>query len=134
MRKPWHAPEMDIEAVCVRLGLDEQRLLWERAAVADDLVDVNADSVGGLEGRPGDSSDAASAVVERETDIGLVREIDAALDEIAAARRRIETGVFGRCEACGQLIDDERLEAVPAARFCVKDAREHERPLGDLGR
>jgi RNA polymerase-binding transcription factor DksA len=125
---------MDIEAAYVRLGLDEQHLLWERTVLVESLADATADSVGALEGQPGDLGDAAAAVVERDQDIGLVESIDRALEEIAAARRRIEAGAFGRCEACGRQIEDERLEALPATRFCVNDARLHERLLGGADR
>jgi RNA polymerase-binding transcription factor DksA len=48
------------------------------------------------------------------------------LEEIAAARRRLADGTFGRCEACGEEIDPRRLRAMPAARFCVACQKETE--------
>lgn len=42
-----------------------------------------------------------------------------ALEEIDAARARLEAGVFGGCEGCGGAIPVERLRAVPAARYCL---------------
>ena len=35
--------------------------------------------------------------------------------------QRIDAGTYGRCEACGEPIPQERLEAVPTARFCIRD-------------
>jgi DnaK suppressor protein len=41
------------------------------------------------------------------------------LDEIDAAQRRLETGVFGVCEGCHRAIPLARLRAVPTARRCT---------------
>ncbi|MBD3180024.1 MAG: TraR/DksA family transcriptional regulator [Candidatus Latescibacteria bacterium] len=39
-----------------------------------------------------------------------------ALDE---ALERIERGIYGKCESCGELIPKKRLNVVPAARMCI---------------
>jgi RNA polymerase-binding transcription factor DksA len=41
------------------------------------------------------------------------------LDEAAAALHRINEGTFGICENCGKPIPEERLEAIPYARYCT---------------
>ena len=41
--------------------------------------------------------------------------------DIDAALERIDSDEYGVCQVCGRDIADERLEAVPATRFC----REH---------
>ena len=41
------------------------------------------------------------------------------LDEIDAAQRRLEAGVFGVCEACHRAISLLRLRAMPTARRCA---------------
>ena len=41
------------------------------------------------------------------------------LDEIDAAQRRLEAGVFGACEGCHHAIPLARLRAVPTARRCA---------------
>jgi RNA polymerase-binding transcription factor DksA len=41
------------------------------------------------------------------------------LDDIDAALRRLEEGSYGQCEACGRPIGEERLTALPAARYCL---------------
>lgn len=38
--------------------------------------------------------------------------------EIMAALKRMQDGTYGMCEECGEKIDEERLEANPAARTC----------------
>lgn len=44
--------------------------------------------------------------------------------EILSALRRIDDGVFGRCENCGETIPTERLQAIPYARYCVPCAEQ----------
>ena len=67
------------------------------------------------------------AIQAREIAFGLRVEAAEVLAEIAAARRRVEAGTYGRCEVCAQAIDVERLEAVPWTRRCRADEvhREH---------
>ena len=73
----------------------------------------------------GDSGDQASADAEadlhirlRQSDIHLLRAIDAAL-------RRITQDRFGVCEACGSPISKARLEALPWTHLC-RDCMEQE--------
>ncbi len=50
------------------------------------------------------------------------RLIDAArqqLEETEAALARLEAGDYGRCVRCREAIAPERLEVLPAARYCV---------------
>lgn len=45
------------------------------------------------------------------------------LRRVEAALRRIETGDYGYCEACGEPIAPRRLEVDPAAHLCVSCAQ-----------
>lgn len=42
------------------------------------------------------------------------------LNYLDDALKRIEKGEYGFCTDCGNLIDKERLEAVPHAQLCIK--------------
>ena len=50
----------------------------------------------------------------------LLDQVRSDLDDVDAALRRLEEGTYGRCEACGQPIGETRLEALPAARYCLR--------------
>jgi len=50
------------------------------------------------------------------------------LAEIAAALRRVEAGIYGQCEDCGEVVDERRLRALPATRFCTACQAIRERP------
>ncbi len=45
------------------------------------------------------------------------------IEQIRTALKRIESGSYGTCSACGQPIGTERLRAVPGAITCVACTR-----------
>lgn len=49
------------------------------------------------------------------------------VDDVDRAMRMLELGTYGTCEACGEPIAVDRLEANPAARLCLKDQKGNER-------
>ena len=65
--------------------------------------------------------------VDREIDYSLEENESAVLAAIDAALARIDDGTYGRCERCGQEIEEERLEALPYATLCIDDKRREER-------
>lgn len=46
-------------------------------------------------------------------------ELRGLLDEVDAALHRLDHGVYGRCETCGDAIESSRLLADPLLRFCL---------------
>jgi RNA polymerase-binding transcription factor DksA len=56
---------------------------------------------------PGTSIDEAS-----------VDEVEAVLDQVDRALARLDDGSYGRCEGCGQPIDDDLLAEDPTRRTC----------------
>jgi RNA polymerase-binding transcription factor DksA len=63
-------------------------------------------------------ADGASDTFEREKDFTILEQIERELGEIDRALVRLDDGTYGRCEACREPIDDERLAALPFARYC----------------
>lgn len=62
-------------------------------------------------------------LAERESQFDMAA-LDAArameeLAQVLAARRRLQEGHYGQCTECGKPIDLRRLEALPAAAFCL---------------
>lgn len=53
-------------------------------------------------------------------------------EEVRDALDRIDEGTFGTCEDCGQAISEERLDALPFARYCITCAEKYETPEGNL--
>lgn len=79
-------------------------------------------------------ADVGTETFNRERDLSILERVEAELDDVEHALRRLDDGTYGTCEACGRPIDDGRLEAMPAARFCVEDqskAEQEARAAGD---
>ena len=66
-------------------------------------------------------ADIGTETFNRERDLSVLESIEAELTDVEHAIRRIDEGSYGTCEACGRTISDDRLEALPAARFCLND-------------
>ncbi len=62
-----------------------------------------------------DLSDRAEGYEERSS---LLATLEMRLLDINHALTNIESGAYGVCEACGAPIEEDRLEANPAARTC----------------
>jgi RNA polymerase-binding transcription factor DksA len=67
-----------------------------------------------------DILDQAGIVVDRENDIAVLTDLESRYDSILSALSRIEKKKYGKCDVCGKEINEERLEADPAATTCVE--------------
>lgn len=66
-----------------------------------------------------DSVDQASAAVDRAVLMQMRNRDSNVLLELDEAIRRIEDGVFGDCERCGDEISEARMKARPSATLCI---------------
>ncbi len=71
-------------------------------------------------------ADQGTATFARELDISLEENLRTALTAVDHAITRIDEGEYSRCEKCGTLISDERLEAMPTATLCISCKSEEE--------
>ena len=79
---------------------------------------------------PGVSTHPAEQGAERSShDLNLERmeAVTREIVEIDGALERVRDGSYGICEACGEVIVKERLEAIPYARLCFSCKKEEER-------
>ena len=60
-------------------------------------------------------------------------EIIALRKELTAAIDKIEEGVYGECEGCGEEIGLKRLEARPVAELCIDCKAEQEKLERGMG-
>ena len=72
-------------------------------------------------------ADLGTETFDRERDLSILEQVEAELADVEHALERLESGTYGTCEACGRPIDDARLEAQPATRFCMEDQAAAER-------
>jgi DnaK suppressor protein len=108
---------------------DELESLRERLLQsAHDLVEGDRHE-GELSSSAGDQhlADHATDMVDREVDETLMGNAEELAREIDAALARLEAGTYGSCTSCGNVIPEERLDAVPYATTCVPCKRDEER-------
>ncbi len=74
---------------------------------------VGADGVGPIRGYGGPATEE-----EADHHRSAVDAVDGLLDEVERALARLDDGTYGRCEACGEPIPDDRLSDRPTARTC----------------
>jgi sporulation protein, yteA family len=84
------------------------------------LENSHRESTGDLSSNDNHPADAGTEMFERGKDIALLENEAFRLDRIDAALRRMDTGEYGICAACGRFIPAERLEAMPTAAYCVE--------------
>lgn len=65
-----------------------------------------------------DANDVADNIEEYETNTAVTSELEARLNNIVSALKRIEEGSFGICRVCKKEIEEDRLDANPAAETC----------------
>ena len=120
---------MDSDVARSRLEAERIRLEEVRSGF-DGLNDESErENLSELSGADQHQADVGTETFEREKDLSILEQVEAELTDVARALERINDGTYGTCEACGQPIADERLEAVPAARFCLEDQAEAEREI-----
>jgi RNA polymerase-binding transcription factor DksA len=119
---------MEFDDAHDRLTEERERLQQVRAGFdAEHLRDESEDeSTSELSHLAQHSANVASETFEREKDFSILEQVEAELADVDRALRRLDDGTYGTCEACGQPISDERLEAMPAARFCIVHQAEAE--------
>ncbi|MGH9040919.1 MAG: TraR/DksA C4-type zinc finger protein [Acidimicrobiia bacterium] len=103
-----------IESERVRL----QALVREREA---ETSESEGEQFSELASHDQHQADLGTETFEREKDFSLLEQLEAELGDLDRALRKLDDGTYGICEACGETIPAERLEAVPGARLCVKD-------------
>lgn len=112
---------IDTEQARARLLTERSRL--EAVRQAADRLSAGAAEAAQRELSSADQHPAelATETIERELDQSVVQAARAELLECDAALQRLDAGRYGLCEECGKPISEERLEALPSARYCLED-------------
>lgn len=103
------------------LGDLRAALEGERSNLRQQLTDLGEGDEGSL-AFDQNFADSSQVTAERAEVEALVKSIRESLDEVETALGKLDAGTYGACESCGQPIAPARLEAKPAARFCINCA------------
>jgi DnaK suppressor protein len=89
------------------------------------------DQMGQLEEPPADRGsisfgkrvgEGTSMAVDRLSQVAVHDRLQTTLAEVDRALEKLESGTYGQCDVCGEPIAEGRLEALPWAVRCVRDA------------
>ena len=124
-----------MDKATARKGLEEERTRLQgiRDNLQREQEESTSETAGELSSFDQHPGDSGTETFEMEKNVSLLEQVEDELKEIEAAFERLERGEYGRCLACGRPIGDERLEAMPATRFCVEDQAKVERQAGYPG-
>jgi RNA polymerase-binding transcription factor DksA len=103
--------------------LEDVRAGFEAERLRDESEDESQSELSHLAQH---QADVASETFEREKDFSILEQVEAELTDVQRALQRLDDGTYGLCDACHEPIPDERLEAQPAARFCMSHQVEAE--------
>jgi RNA polymerase-binding transcription factor DksA len=114
---------VDPDAARDRLGDEQERLAAMRSQYESEhlTTESESDSVSELSAHAQHQADLGTETFNRERDLSILEHIEAELSDVEHALHRLDDGTYGSCEACGRPISADRLEAMPAARFCLDD-------------
>jgi RNA polymerase-binding transcription factor len=103
--------------------MDKQKLEYFRNLLLEQrrqaTEDLRADNSTALEGDDGveDSGEMSELDLNRSIALDLATRQTQLIEEINEALQRIEDGTYGQCVECGKPLDEERLKAMPTARY-----------------
>jgi RNA polymerase-binding transcription factor DksA/ribosome-associated translation inhibitor RaiA len=121
---PADEPARPAEPSTARRRLRDElaRLEAVRAALLVEALDRESEteSVAEMSSIDQHQADLGTETFERERDLSLLEDVEREIADVQRALVRLDRGSYGFCEACGAQIPDERLSAVPAARFCLE--------------
>ena len=71
------------------------------------------------EAEVGDPIDDATRSLDKEILFELSGNAHNTIEQIEAALRKMDKGIYGICEYCRQPIPKKRIKALPFARYCI---------------
>lgn len=116
---------MDTQTARTRLDEERERLTRTLAEL-EEQSDTQKESLQELSVVDQHQADIGTETFEMEKDASIIESVRAALEDIEAAGSRLDAGTYGQCQRCGEPIPDDRLEAMPAARYCLEHQAEVE--------
>ncbi len=120
---------MDFEKIRQTLESEEQRLTAMKSELRESSeLDSSEQFESGGEISTVDqhSADSASEESQRAVTLSMLEQLEAELNDVEIALKKLDDGTYGICEASGAKIPEERLEAVPTARYTVEEQAKRE--------
>ena len=104
-----------------------QRLLLKRRELLNGVRGANVKRLESTSDEIQDIADQASSAYTKEFLLSIGDAERRTLKQVDEALYKIRKDTYGLCEACGEMISERRLEALPFARLCIACQEEEER-------
>jgi RNA polymerase-binding transcription factor DksA len=118
----------ELDAYRRQLLLLRDRLNGDISHLTDEALHTAGGMGGGnLSNMPIHMADLGTDNFEQENTLNLLQNEEQTVTEIAEALRRLDQGVYGKCEECQSAIPKARLKELPYTRYCVDCARKQEK-------
>lgn len=116
----------ELEHYRQRLLAERDRILRELGRITEAINESAEEQEAAKQSYSNHLADIGSDYMEKEKNYYYADQEGQYLKAIEAAIMRIDSGEYGQCQECLDLISDKRLEAVPAAELCIacKDKKE----------
>jgi len=122
--EPKRLSQRELREIVHRLDMRQEALL---ASIVEERRRIENDALPQLDADVGDQVDQAFVMTSVEMERGLIDRYNRELQQIAAVRERLASGVFGMCLDCGEPIGAARLQAQPTAVRCTDCQWRHEK-------
>lgn len=106
----------DIDVAKVRSVLEAQQADFQRQIDELDVTSVDAHEF------DENFADSGQVAAEQGENLALAMQFRDQLGDVDLALAKLDAGTYGTCEVCGAAIGADRLEALPATRFCIDHA------------
>ena len=105
----------------------KELLLKEKERIVEKSKEVFSEDLIEQKNEPADEADISSSTFDQSLNIRLLNREARLLKKIEKALNKIEYGVFGICEVCGEKIDLKRLKTRLVADLCIKCKEDQEK-------
>jgi len=124
LSEPKRLSPRELRDLVHRLDMRQRALT---ASIAEERHRIDTEALSQLDAEVGDQVDQAFVMTSVEMERGLIDRYTQELEQIAAVRERLASGVFGICVDCGEPIGAARLQAQPTAVRCTDCQWRHEK-------
>jgi RNA polymerase-binding transcription factor DksA len=114
---------LDPDEILSGLLEEQARLQRVRLSVVEEVpaTENERDALGELSVVDQHPADVGTETFEQTKGLSILEQVEAQLRDVERALARLDDGTYGVCEICGRPIEAARLEARPAARYCLED-------------
>jgi RNA polymerase-binding transcription factor DksA len=103
-----------------QLAARREELVAEQEQLATQLDDLHVGDPTAVHDE--NFADSGQVAAEQGESMALASKLREQLDDVQRALDKLDAGSYGTCETCGEAINPDRLEAMPAARYCITHA------------